>query len=69
MNNEDKYLEIKALFKGTFETELGRKCLDHLENVLVDRDMYKPGMTLDEVAFRQGEASVIKKILKEVNDG
>ena len=61
--------EVAALFQGTFETELGRKCLAHLESVFVDREMYKQGMTLDEVAFRQGEASVIKKILKEVRNG
>ena len=60
--------EVAALFQGTFETELGRKCLAHLESVFVDREMYKQGMTLDEVAFRQGEASVIKKILKEVRN-
>jgi len=57
--------EISKIFKGTFETELGKKCLEHLEKVFVNRDMYKPGMTLDEVAFRQGEASVVNKILKE----
>ena len=62
-------VEITKIFKGTFETELGLKCLQHLENVFVDRDMYAKGMTLDEVSFRQGEASVIKKIIKEVKNG
>ena len=61
--------EISALFKGTFETELGQKCLSHLESTFVNREIYKQGFTLDEVAFRQGEASVIKKILKEVRNG
>ena len=61
--------EISALLKGTFGTELGQKCLTHLESTFIDRDIYKQGMTLDEVAFRQGEASVIKKILKEVRNG
>lgn len=59
--------EINILLKGTFGTELGKKCLVHLESVFVDRDIYTQGMTLDQVAFRQGEASVIKKIIKEVN--
>lgn len=63
MTNE----EINILLKGTFGTELGKKCLKHLEDVFVNRDMYIQGTTLDQVAFRQGEASVIKKIIKEVN--
>jgi len=63
MSNE----EIHKLFVGTFgDNELGIRCLDHLVSTFVDRDIYKVGMTLDEVSFRQGEASVIKKILKEV---
>lgn len=62
-------VEISKIFKGTFETELGQKCLKHLENTFVHRDMYKKGMTLDEVAFRQGEASIVQKLLKEFNNG
>jgi len=60
--------EIGIMFNGTFETELGKKTLTHLKETFVDRDMYIPGMTLDQVAFRQGEASIVKKILKEVNN-
>lgn len=60
--------EIHKIFVGTFETELGKRCLAHLAEVFVDREMYRPGMTLDEVAFKQGEASVIRKILKEFNN-
>ena len=58
--------EISKLMVGTFETELGKKLLHHLAEVFIDRPMYKQGMTLEEVAFRQGEASVIEKIIKEV---
>ena len=65
----DRSDEIGKLFKGTFETELGKRCLTYLEDVFVNRDMYVKGMTLDEVAFRQGEASVVKKILKEFKNG
>lgn len=61
--------EIHKLFVGTFETELGQKCLKHLKKTFVDRPIYKQGLTFDEVAFRQGEASVISKIIKEVEDG
>ena len=61
--------EISAMFNATFSTELGKRTIEHLKKVFVDRDMYETGMTLDEVAFRQGEASIVKKILKEINDG
>jgi hypothetical protein len=61
--------EIDLLIRGTFNTEIGEKCLDHLESVFVDREMYVPGMTFDQVALRQGEANVIKKIIKEVRNG
>lgn len=62
-----KAKEITSLYKAVFGTELGKKCLDMLENSFVNRDIYKTGMPLDEVAFRQGEASVIKKIIKEIS--
>jgi hypothetical protein len=61
--------EINALIAGTFNTELGQRCLEHLKDTFVDRPMYKPGMTLDQVAFREGEASTIRKILKEIRNG
>jgi len=61
--------EIHGLFEGTFNTKLGERLLEHLISVYIDRDMYQPGMTLDQVAFRQGEASTIKKIIKELNNG
>lgn len=64
---QKKAQEITILFKGTFGTELGQKCIKQLENTFVNRDIYRVGMTLEEAAFRQGEASVIKKILKEIN--
>lgn len=65
---KNKAKEITILLKGTFGTELGQKCIRHLEDTFINRDIYRIGMTLDEVAFRQGEASVIKKILKEINN-
>ena len=60
--------EVSKLIQGTFNTVLGKKCIEHLEDVFVNRNIYEPGMTIDTVAFRQGEASVIKKIIKELND-
>lgn len=65
--SEMKALEIEKIFKGTFETELGRKCLAHLESVFVDRAIARPGDDLLAIGIRQGEANVIKKILQEVN--
>ncbi len=64
-----EHIRIRKLIVGTFDTELGRKLLEHLENTLVDRDIYAQGMTLDQVAFRQGQADVIKQIKKELNNG
>ncbi len=58
--------EINKLMVGTFETELGQRLLTHLAEVFIDRDIYKQGMTIEETAFRQGEASIIKKIIMEV---
>ena len=62
-------VEISKLLRGTFETELGQKCLAHLESVFVDRDIAKPGMSELEIGIRQGEASVIKKIRREFKNG
>lgn len=58
--------EINAVFKGTFNTETGDRCLKHLEKVFVDREIAKPGMSELEIGIRQGEANVIKKIIREV---
>jgi len=65
-NVEDtRGIEIDALIKGTFGTPIGKKCLDHLRKVFVDRPVYVPGMSYDEAAFREGERSVIMKLIKE----
>ncbi len=58
-------LERSKIIVGTFETELGKKCLELLKDTLHDRPMYKAGMSLDEVAFRQGQSDVVTQILKE----
>ena len=61
--------EIHKLFVGTFETELGKRCLEHLESTFVDRPIAQVGMSELEIGIRQGEANVIKKIIKEINNG
>ena len=66
---QEKQDEIRSLFEGTFNTKLGERLLEYLKEVFVERDIYTPGMTLDQVAFRQGEASIVKKIIKEINNG
>jgi len=60
---------ISKLIKGTFDTALGHKLLDHLEKVFVDRSIYQPGQTHEETAYRQGQADVIKQLRKELNNG
>jgi hypothetical protein len=55
---------INKLFIGTFSTELGSRCLEHLKKTFGDRDIYKQGLTFEQTAFRQGEASVIRKIIE-----
>ena len=60
---------ISKLIKGTFQTELGVKLLAHLERKFVDRDIHVQGLTLDQVAYRQGQADFVKQLLKEVAFG
>jgi len=64
-----KSTEIKKLLVGTFETELGKRCLEHLEATFIDRDIAQVGMSELEIGIRQGEANVIKKIIREVRHG
>ena len=67
--DKQKAKEIDVLIKGTFGTELGQKCLAHLKKTFVDRAVYVPGLTFEETAFREGERSVIMKLMKEVSNG
>jgi len=64
----NKSIIIEKLFKSIFSTPNGKKCLAHLKKVFVDRPMYKQGSTFEETAFREGEASIIRKIIKEVEN-
>jgi len=64
-----KGTEIHKVLVGTFETELGKKCLENLVRAYVDRRIYNQGQTFEATAYRQGQADVIKDILKEINDG
>lgn len=61
--------EITSTIKVVFGTPHGEKLIKYLKATLVDRPMYKQGLTLDEVAFRQGQADVINQLLKEIDYG
>jgi len=63
----ENQLVIAKLFKATFSTPNGKKCLAHLKKTFVDRPIYRQGSTFEETTYREGEASVIRKILGEVN--
>ena len=65
----NKAEDIHKMLVGTFETPLGGKCLQHLVETFIDRPMYKAGSTLEETAYRQGQADLVKQIVKEINNG
>ena len=64
-----KATEIHKAIVGTFETELGKKCLVNLIRAYVDRRIYNQGQSFEATAYRQGQADVIKDIIKEINNG
>jgi len=64
-----KAKEIHKITIGTFETELGKKCLANLERAYVNRPMYIPNQSAEVTAYRQGQADVIRQIIREINDG
>jgi len=63
----EKSLVIEKLFKATFSTPNGKKCLAEMKRAFVDRPIARAGMTELEIGIRQGECNVIRKILGEVN--
>ena len=65
----DKAAELHSIVVGTFETELGKKCLAHMEKVYLNRPIYVKGATFEETAFREGQADVIRNIIREINRG
>jgi len=65
--HKKQHIVISKLMKGTFDTELGRKLLDHLEKTFVDRPIYRTNQTHEETAYRQGQADVIKQIRRELD--
>ena len=59
--------EVEKILKDTFSTPAGLKALDILTKTFVDRDVYKIGISSEEVAFREGERSMVRKIKEVVN--
>ncbi len=66
---QESALTITSMFKATFGTPEGQKCLQHLEDTFVDRIVARPGDDLFVIGQRQGESNLIRQILKEVRDG
>lgn len=66
---DKSYEEIHKIIVGTLETELGKKFLAHLENTFIDRPIYRQGQSLEETAYRQGQADLVKQLVKEMNNG
>jgi len=58
-------LEINSLINTVFGTQHGERLIKYLSDTIIDRPTYKKGMTLDEVAFREGQKDVITQLKKE----
>ena len=58
--------EITSMFKTTFGTRAGKKCLAHLKRVFYDRkDMTGDGSML-EIGKRIGQRELVMQIMNEV---
>jgi len=62
-----KSIEIHKQTVGTFTAPMGEKWLDRAKETFMDRPIYKDGLTFEQVAFRQGQADVIRQILIEID--
>lgn len=62
-------MEITKLFKDTFGTPSGQKCLAILVEKFVDRPVYVQGQSFDHTAFKEGQRNVVQQILKEIKNG
>ena len=60
---------ITKIIKATFETPQGINLLEHLLSVFVDRAVYKPGLSSEETAYREGQRDVVRQIIKEFQKG
>jgi len=66
---KEQYAALNKLYKGTFETDLGKELLKYLKETYVDTSMARPGDDLLTIGLRQGQANVINNIIQEVNRG
>lgn len=67
--SDRKSTTIHKLIVGTFTTDLGVKMMEQLEGTFVNRPIYVEGLTLDQVAYRQGQADLVNQLKKELNNG
>jgi len=67
--------EVNQLCKATFNSDAGKRYLEILKAKFVDKVIYQPHMEHHEVAFIEGQRSIVMLILKEIetnigeNDG
>lgn len=66
---EKARIERHKLINGAFGTDIGLKCLEAFENTYVNVPIYTKNSTLEDVAYRQAKADLIKDIRKELNNG
>ncbi len=60
--------EEKELICAVFKNETGRIFLGEMRKKM-DGPIYKPGLTLDQVAYRQGKLDFLKEIIKVIDNG
>lgn len=59
-------LEVNQLCKATFTSDAGAKYLDILKKRFVDGVVYEPQLEHHEVAYKEGQRSIIMLIMKEL---
>jgi len=60
--------EIDKVFLNCYNTPEGKRMIELLHERHVDVPIYAKGMTLDEVAYRQGQCDSVLSIEKSVFD-
>ena len=61
-------IEINSMINTVFGTPHGQKLIKYLTDTMINRPTYKKGMTLDEVAFREGQKDIIIQLKKELKN-
>lgn len=62
--------DILLCYLYTFESEHGRRVLEHLRAAFYDRPMFDYGQTRSlDLAFQEGRRSVVLEILEAIEEG